>query len=50
VNNTSFPVAHLQEKALKQVRDLEKHLREETGEEIVLVAYKRETTAQEGNK
>ncbi|OAT73588.1 hypothetical protein A7K69_06335 [Parageobacillus thermoglucosidasius] len=45
MKSSSFPVAHLREKALKQVKDLEKRLREETGEEIVLVAYKHETIA-----
>lgn len=50
MNSNSFPVAHLREGELKQVQDLEKRLREETGEEIVLVAYKRETIAQEENK
>lgn len=45
VNSTAFFVAHLREGALQQVKDLEKRLREETGEEIVLVAYKHDITA-----
>jgi hypothetical protein len=49
VKNNSFPVARLQEQTLKKVQELEKRLREETGEEIVLIAYQHETTVQEGN-
>ncbi|MBA2874273.1 hypothetical protein [Thermaerobacillus caldiproteolyticus] len=40
MKSDSFPVANLQEQALRKVRELEKTLREETGEEIVLIAYK----------
>ncbi|MGG3917776.1 hypothetical protein ABEV38_16680 [Parageobacillus thermoglucosidasius] len=45
MNSTAFFVAHLREGALQQVKDLEKRLREETGEKIVLVAYKHDITA-----
>ncbi|MFC4184189.1 hypothetical protein [Saccharococcus thermophilus] len=44
---SSFPVADLKEQTLKKVQELEKRLREETGEEIVLIAYKHEKTSQE---
>ncbi|ANB56415.1 hypothetical protein GFC29_135 [Anoxybacillus sp. B7M1] len=40
MNNTAFPVAHLRDDSLKKLQQLEKSLREETGEEIVLIAYK----------
>ncbi|GMB10130.1 hypothetical protein EDD69_10797 [Thermolongibacillus altinsuensis] len=42
MKNRSFPVAYLESNALEKIQDLEKKLREETGEEIVLIAYKRE--------
>jgi hypothetical protein len=42
VKSNSFPVANLQEQSLRKVQELEKMLREETGEEIVLIAYKHE--------
>jgi hypothetical protein len=42
LKNISFPVADLKEQTLKKVQELEKRLREETGEEIVLIAYKHE--------
>jgi hypothetical protein len=42
VKNRSFPVAYLESNALVKIQELEKKLREETGEEIVLIAYKRE--------
>jgi hypothetical protein len=44
---SSFPVADLKEQAIKKVQELEKRLREETGEEIVLVAYQHEKNLQE---
>lgn len=37
--NQQFPVAMLQEEYLEKVKKMEKELREETGEEIVLIAY-----------
>jgi hypothetical protein len=46
---SSFPVADLKEQAVREVQELEKRLREETGEEIVLIAYQREKTLQEGD-
>ncbi|MBB3868156.1 hypothetical protein DER53_08810 [Parageobacillus toebii NBRC 107807] len=42
MKNSSFPVADLKEQTLKKVQELEKRLREETGEEIILIAYKHE--------
>ncbi|MED4988700.1 hypothetical protein [Parageobacillus toebii] len=42
MKTSSFPVADLKEQTLKKVQELEKRLREETGEEIVLIAYKHE--------
>ncbi|MGG6439979.1 hypothetical protein ABET52_17560 [Saccharococcus caldoxylosilyticus] len=50
MKSSSFPVARLQERTLKKVQELEERLREETGEEIVLIAYKHEKTSQEGNQ
>jgi hypothetical protein len=50
VKNSTFPVARLQERTLKKVQDLEKRLREETGEEIILIAYKQEKNSKEGNE
>jgi hypothetical protein len=50
MQSSSFPVAHLHEGALKKVQDLEKRLREETGEEIVLIAYQHKNNVQEGDK
>jgi hypothetical protein len=44
VKNPSFPVANLENNTLTKVQELEKKLREETGEEIVLIAYKRKET------
>lgn|GEM_PF-702126 len=40
----AFPVARLHDGTLRQLQQLEQRLREETGEEIVLVAYQRKTT------
>ncbi|WP_191565812.1 hypothetical protein [Metabacillus idriensis] len=37
--NQQFPVAMLQEEYLEKVKKMENELREETGEEIVLIAY-----------
>lgn len=37
--NQQFPVAMLQEEYLEKVKKMEHELREETGEEIVLIAY-----------
>jgi len=37
-----FPVANLEDTTLAKVQQLEETLREETGEEIVLIAYKNE--------
>ena len=34
-----FPVAMLQEEYLKKIKKMENELSEETGEEIVLIAY-----------
>ncbi|AGT31265.1 hypothetical protein M493_04815 [Geobacillus genomosp. 3] len=45
--NIAFPVARLQDGTLRQLQQLEQRLREETGEEIVLVAYQRETMDEE---
>jgi hypothetical protein len=41
VKNPSFPVANLENNTLAKVQEFEKKLREETGEEIVLIAYER---------
>lgn len=38
----NFPVANLKDKTLKKIETLEKELREETGENIVLIAYDEE--------
>jgi hypothetical protein len=47
MENLSFPVANLEGNTLLKVQELEKKLREETGEEIILIAYQRkETNAQ----
>jgi len=43
VTDISFPVARLHDGTLRQLQQLEQRLREETGEEIVLVAYQRKT-------
>ncbi|WP_269528344.1 hypothetical protein [Anoxybacteroides tepidamans] len=37
--NNHFPVADLKHQSLEKLQQLEKTLREETGEEIVLIAY-----------
>ncbi|WP_191561992.1 hypothetical protein [Metabacillus idriensis] len=37
--NPQFPVATLQEEYLEKVKKMENELRDETGEEIVLIAY-----------
>ncbi len=50
VANIAFPVAHLQDGTLRQLQQLEQRLREETGEEIVLVAYERKTVDEEETK
>ncbi|AEV18429.1 hypothetical protein GTCCBUS3UF5_11130 [Geobacillus thermoleovorans CCB_US3_UF5] len=50
MNNVAFPVARLHDGTLRQLQQLEQRLREETGEEIVLVAYQRETIDQEEAK
>lgn len=34
-----FPVAHLSERQIETLLQMESKLREETGEEIVLIAY-----------
>ncbi|MBM6618113.1 hypothetical protein [Bacillus suaedaesalsae] len=39
VENNDFPVASLSEDKLKEVKELEDQLRNETGEDIVLIAY-----------
>jgi len=44
VADIAFPVARLHDGTLRQLQQLEQRLREETGEEIVLVAYQRKTT------
>ncbi|WP_158515087.1 hypothetical protein [Bacillus weihaiensis] len=36
---TEFPVAHLTQSQLDQLMQIENQLREQTGEEIVLIAY-----------
>ncbi|MCZ0755460.1 hypothetical protein [Anoxybacillus sp. J5B_2022] len=41
MTTNAFPVATLREQSLKKLQQLEKTLREETGEEIVLIAYHR---------
>jgi hypothetical protein len=46
---SSFPVADLKDQAVREVQELEKRLREETGEEIVLIAYQHKKTLQEGD-
>ncbi|MGX1194357.1 hypothetical protein [Metabacillus sp. SLBN-84] len=38
--NKEFPVAALQDQFLEKVKKMESELREQTGEEIVLIAYK----------
>jgi hypothetical protein len=38
--NKEFPVAALQDQFLDKVKKMENELREQTGEEIVLIAYK----------
>jgi hypothetical protein len=38
-NNKDYPVAHLEESQLDKVEMLEKELRTETNENIVLIAY-----------
>jgi hypothetical protein len=38
--NKEFPVADLQNQFLEKVKKMENELREQTGEEIVLIAYK----------
>ncbi|ATA59277.1 hypothetical protein GS458_0821 [Geobacillus stearothermophilus] len=50
VNNVAFPVARLHDGTLRQLQQLEQRLREETGEEIVLVAYERKTVDEEETK
>jgi hypothetical protein len=35
----SFPVAHLPKEKIQKIKEFETKLREETGEEIVLIAY-----------
>jgi hypothetical protein len=37
--NQSFPVADLSHQELNEIKQLEKQLRNESGEEIVLIAY-----------
>ncbi|WP_200894689.1 hypothetical protein [Bacillus alveayuensis] len=44
MKNLSFPVAKLENNTLEKVQKLEKKLREETGDEIVLIAYERKDT------
>ncbi|MBA2872707.1 hypothetical protein HNQ85_003019 [Anoxybacillus calidus] len=44
MKNPSFPVADLESTTLAKVQELERNLREETGEEIVLIAYQRKET------
>jgi hypothetical protein len=44
LKNPSFPVADLESTTLTKVQELERNLREETGEEIVLIAYQRKET------
>ncbi|MBB5323928.1 hypothetical protein HNQ34_001020 [Anoxybacillus tepidamans] len=41
MKNDAFPIANLEEQSLKKLQQFEKTLREETGEEIVLIAYHR---------
>ncbi|MFD1735513.1 hypothetical protein ACFSCX_02950 [Bacillus salitolerans] len=40
----SFPVAHLSKEKLTKIQKFEQKLREETGEDIVLIAYEHKTT------
>jgi hypothetical protein len=44
LKNPSFPIADLESTILAKVQELERKLREETGEEIVLIAYQRKET------
>jgi hypothetical protein len=39
MKNAAFSIANLEEQSLKKLQQFEKTLREETGEEIVLIAY-----------
>lgn len=39
MKNAAFSIANLEEQSLKKLQQFEKKLREETGEEIVLIAY-----------
>lgn len=41
--NNQYPVANLSEVELKEVKEFEKQLRNQTGEEIVLIAYNHKT-------
>ncbi|AGE21416.1 MULTISPECIES: hypothetical protein [Geobacillus] len=50
MTDIAFPVARLQDGTLRQLQQLEQRLREETGEEIVLVAYERKTVDEEETK
>ena len=50
MTDIAFPVARLQEGTLRQLQQLEQRLREETREEIVLVAYERKTVDEEETK
>ncbi|MBB5354159.1 hypothetical protein HNR43_000114 [Anoxybacillus mongoliensis] len=39
-----FPIAPLHERDIAQVQQLERQLRQQTGEDIILIAYKKERT------
>ncbi|RAK23097.1 hypothetical protein B0I26_10148 [Anoxybacillus vitaminiphilus] len=44
MKNPLFPVANLEGDTLLKVQEFEKTLREETGEEFVLIVYQRKET------
>lgn len=39
-----FPIAQLHERDIVQVQQFERQLRQQTGENIILIAYKKEQT------
>ncbi|MDO0877480.1 hypothetical protein [Anoxybacillus gonensis] len=45
-----FPIAHLNERDIAEVQQFERKLREQTGEDIILIAYKKEQTYRRGER
>ncbi|WP_461201346.1 hypothetical protein [Anoxybacillus sp. TBDG-1] len=45
-----FPIAQLHERDIAQVQQFERQLRQQTGEPIILIAYKKEQTDGRGER